>query len=150
MLKLEERTTSQWYDDLREGTFTRLIDEVNSAIAHPNKYETYQLVSLRCLLYVNDPDAQRDTLRKSLQDIIDARNEQDRFERAEQVALNKAALANKLTEARSCLINGYRRLFSKSKVDHVNRRIVSDDGVYALKWLNKDTTVGAVRLDKIA
>ena len=73
----------------------------------------------------------------------------------------KKALTRQLLEARSCLKNEYRKLFTKKKVDFKYKSMLSDNGKFVLIWQvrsypdepesynNQQTSQGCVELFEV-
>lgn len=144
----EERTTSKWYDDLREGTLQALLEEVECVLKFSDHYKTWQISAICGLLTIN-PTENSQELRSSLLSIIETRNEAERHEKAKNAVATKADKRKRLLEARSCLVRDYRVLFQHDNIDYISNRLISDCGNFALQWWNEKTTVGIVTLEKM-
>lgn len=67
-----------------------------------------------------------------------------RYEKAAELARCRRKLLHRLLDAKSVLKDSYRQYFHRWEFDFEKKCLISQNGQYALLWLNAETTNGIV------
>ena len=73
-------------------------------------------------------------MNENKEEVFESKWDIEAREKAEAIAADRKLLKKRLNEAKSCLTTEFKHIFGATVYDFENKRIISQDGRYALQW----------------